>query len=173
MAASLGRTESVRTRRNPSMRIASLAGAVILPALSLLAAEITGTWKLDVAKSKLAPTATITSETMKIVETAPKVYRGIFDETTKTGESRHIEIIRYDDGKEHPLEGVNVPAGYVEVSKASADGSAVNTIRKKDGRVTSELNAKISPDGKTMTVHQKGVNTKGEAFDETLLFERQ
>jgi hypothetical protein len=155
------------------MRIASLAGWVTLTALSLLAAEITGTWKLDTAKSKLAPIRTITSETMKIVETAPKVYRTIFDETTKTGESQHIEIIRYQDGKEHPVEGVNVPPGYVEITEDSPDGSARNVIRMKDGNVVSEINAKVSPDGKTMTVHQKGIDTKGKAFDETLVFERQ
>jgi hypothetical protein len=155
------------------MRIASLAGWVILTALSLLAAEITGTWKLDTAKSKLAPIRTITSETMRIVETAPKVYRTIFDETTETGESQHIEIIRYQDGKEHPVEGVNVPPGYVEITSGSPDGSTRNVVRKKDGKVVGDLNVKISPDGKTMTVHQKGVTTKGEAYDEILVFERQ
>lgn len=154
------------------MRIMSLAGCVILGTLSLLAAEITGTWKLNMAKSKLAPTP-ITSETMKIVETAPKVYRFIVDDTTKAGENLHIEMIRYHDGKEHSLEGVNVPMGYVEITKVSPDGSTRNVVRKKDGKVVAEVDAKMSPDGKTMTVHEKGVSTEGQAFDDIQVFERQ
>jgi hypothetical protein len=154
------------------MRIRVLASGIVFGLLSLSAAEFNGTWKLDVAKSRLANTNQIASVTMRIEETGP-IYRTIFDIISAAGESQHQEIIRYNDGKEHPLEGVNVPAGYFEISKKISNGQTFKVTRKKDGKVVGEVNAKVSPNGKVLTAKQKGVTAQGQDFDELLVFERQ
>lgn len=93
-----------------------------------------------------------------------------------------VEEMRIEAARRRPRAGkvphhgspnrVSVPAGYVEITKSTADGWSV--IKKKDGKTVAEINAKVSPDGKTMAVHQKGVDPiKGQSFDHILVFERQ
>ena len=148
------------------MRPALSLIASILLGTTLMAADITGTWKLNVAKSRLCNP--VQSYVMKIQKTAPMTYRCSFDIVGANGEKRHNEIIRIADGKEHAMLGVNLRPGASEI--VSEDNLKV--IRKRDGKVVLEMNIKFSPDGKSHEVATTGVDANGKSFTELNVFER-
>ena len=85
------------------MRIAFSVLAILSLSVTLMAANpLLGTWKLNVAKSKLQCSDNIVSETMKITEAGPNSFRSTFDIVLKSGEPDHLQDpVRYLDGKEH------------------------------------------------------------------------
>ena len=146
-----------------------LAARIILGTLSVavtvMAADFYGMWKLNLAKSK--PGNGPASETMKIEHTGPNTYRTTIDTVLNSGQTRHVEINRVLDGKEHPVTGVGVnPEGATEICQ-QLDASTHKVTQKRDGKTVSEFTSTVSPDGKVMT----NVRTGGGAG--TLVFEKQ
>jgi len=147
------------------MRPALIIVAALSLAISVMAADFTGTWKLDLAKSK--PRGDVASETMKIEETGPNTYRTTIDEVQNSGQKAHQEIIRICDGKEHPSMGIGFKQeGATEICELIG-ASTRRMTQKRDGKVVSELTSTVSADGKLMTNVRKG------GGEETLVFERQ
>jgi hypothetical protein len=149
------------------MRIPSLIVGTIPLTVSLVAGDITGTWNLNVKKSQLHNP--VQSYLMKIDMTGPNTYRCVFDVVNAKGEKRHTEVIRISDGKEHPLEGVNVVAGRSEI--VSPDLTKV--VEKQDGKLFGEIDVHFAPDGKMHTVTQTGTDASGKPYKDLFLFERQ
>jgi len=133
--------------------------------MALMGAEsFYGTWKLNMAKSKLQ-CSDIASETMKITETGQNSYNNVTDLVSKSGKARHQEgADRYLDGKERPIPG---QAGVTQTIQ-KIDASTHKITTKKDGKVVVEIISTVSPDGKVQTNHR----VEGTC-DETMVFERQ
>jgi hypothetical protein len=74
------------------------------------------------------------------------------------------------DGKDYPITG-SASADTLAL-KATAKNT-VERVDKKGGKVVQTFVRKISADGKTMTVTQKATTPKGEAVENTMVFERQ
>ena len=89
------------------------------------------------------------------------------DVVTLKGEKRHEELTRIADGKEHSVEGVNVP-GDTEI--VSPD---LTVIRNSNGKRLRELHVRFSPDGKTHTVTTTSVDANGKPYEDVGVFERQ
>jgi hypothetical protein len=143
--------------------IVIILGTILL-AVPLMASDFTGTWKLNLAKSK--PSTDLASETMKIEQTDPNAYRTTIDSVLKSRQKEHQEINRICDGKEHPSTGVGFKQeGATEICEQMS--STRKVTQKRDGKVVSEFTSTVSPDGKVMTNVRKG------GGDETLVFERQ
>lgn len=149
------------------MRIAPIILGTISLTVSLMAGDITGTWNLNVKKSKLHNP--VQSYLMKIDMTAPKTYRCVFDIVSAAGEKRHQEVIRIGDDMEHPVEGVNIPPGRTEI--VSHDLTKV--VQKRAGKVFGEIDVQFSADGKMHTVTQTGTDASGKPYKDLLVFERQ
>lgn len=149
------------------MRIAPIFLATISLTVSLMAGDITGTWKLNLEKSKLHNP--VQSYLMKIDLTGPNTYRCVFDVVNAKGEKRHQEVIRISDGMEHPVEGVNVTAGRSEI--VSHDLTKV--IQKRNGKLFGEIDVEFTADGKMHKVTQTGTDDKGKPYKDLLVFERQ
>ena len=132
---------------------------------SLIAADFSGTWKLNVEKSR--PRFSLASDTTKIEEAPPYSVRTTLDQILKSGEKRHQEISRICDGKEHPVTGVGFKQEAASEICERLDTSTIKITQKRDGKEVSEFTSHISPDGKVMTIVRKG------GGDETLVFERQ
>ena len=142
----------------------TILGSLLLAA-SAMAADFSGTWKLDPAKSK--PGNDLASETMKIEKTGQNAYHVTLDRVLKSGESRHQEISRTCDGKEHPATGVGFKQeGATEICEF-LDASTHKVTQKRDGKQVSQFTSTISGDGKVMT------NVRSGTGAETLVFERQ
>src|SRR5579859_5970693 len=78
--------------------------ALTLSAVTVMASDFTGTWKLNLAKSK--PSNDLATQTMKIEQTGPNSYRTTIDGFLNSGKKEHQEVNRICDGKEHPAKGV-------------------------------------------------------------------
>ena len=136
-----------------STRLATVLLAVLAVGGSLLAAEspFAGTWKFNPAKSKL------TGDTMKYVKTPSGEIRW-----SGSGLSYTFKV----DGKEY-----KGALGEAVVWK-QIDDTTWQTSYTLKGTLLSTDTAKLSPDGKTLTVASKGNKPNGEAFEDTTVYER-
>lgn len=130
------------------------------------AADFTGTWKLNPAKSQLGG-SDIAQATLTIKETASDTYTSIGDQVTKSGEKRHFEVVRICDGKEHPSTRPGAAKGAVLVCQFGP-GPTRTFVEKNNGKVVVETTSTLSEDGKVMTQIWK--YSDGE---EVRVFERQ
>lgn len=149
------------------MRLTITALATVVFSFTVVASDFTGTWKLNVAKSKLRGND-IASETETITQTGPNTYTTTVDLATTSGVKRHLEISRVNDGKEHPATGVGFKReGRTEISQQITP-SIRKITSKKDGKIIGEIISTLSPDGKVMTNHRTIGTT-----EEVRVFERQ
>jgi hypothetical protein len=159
------------------MRTRSLMiSAILIPALVLGLAVVAlaadphvGTWKANMAKSKFDPgpplksdTATITAQDngIKLVE----------DFVLADGKAFRIEFAAKYDGKDYPL------TGYPDIDTVTlrkVDANTFDFVTKKAGKEVSTIREVFSKDGKTLTFTEKGKDSKGQAFNNTTVYDKQ
>jgi hypothetical protein len=122
-------------------------------AVALAAADPTyiGRWKLNLDKSDFGQT------TITFSQTPSKEMR-----LTVDGQSYTFKT----DGQDYPA-----LLGTTAAWKA-VDASTWETTNKIKGKVLSNDTAKVSGDGKVLTVESKGTKPDGTAFDDTVVYER-
>lgn len=158
------------------MRKTLFVGALVVCAVALfwgsavLAADNwIGTWKLDVAKSKFSPGPAPRSVSLTFAAT-PDGIKFTSDGVDAGGKATHTEFVSRFDGKEVPYPGnPNADTG----SPKRIDDNSYEGTWRKDGKVTIQLRGVVSKDGKTLTIHLKGKNAKGEAVDSTTVYVKQ
>ncbi len=128
-----------------------------------------GTWKLNVAKSKLGPGPAPKSITSKI--------EAVGDHTKMSGVRIGADGIRSEaqftarmDGKDYPLKG---SANADTVSLKRIDARTVERTDKRAGKVVETSITVYSADGKTSTTTGKGRCSKGEEFEYLAVNEKQ
>ena len=146
-----------------------LSAVLVGPAQAQSDSQV-GVWKLNLAKSKFSPGPAPKEATVTIEAAGPgrKVtVNGVAADGTpvKWGYSGNF------DGKEIPLTGNNPDADVVMLRRISAN--AVRTTNKKAGKRTLVNGVSVSPDGKTLTVAQQGVNAKGQTVKNLQVFDKQ
>jgi hypothetical protein len=150
-----------------------MAVAVIAASVSSVSAQSKnpgmGTWKLNIAKSKFNPGPAPKSLIVKF-EPAGKGVKLTTEGIGADGKPTATEYTANYDGKDYPLKG-SALADTVSLKRPDA----LTTLRtdKKDGKVVVTYKRVVAKDGKTFTVAIKGVNPKGEPFNNTLVFEKQ
>ncbi len=152
--------------------VGSLAACavILLSGSAALAAENwIGTWKLDVAKSKISPGPAPKTMTATFAAT-PDGIKFSSDGVDAEGNATHTEFVSKFDGKEVPYIG-NPNADTASPKKI--DANSYENPWKKDGKPTMTSHAVVSKDGKTLTIHQTGKNAKGEAVNSTVVFIKQ
>ncbi len=155
-----------------SLRMVSLiaCGALFLTSSALMAADNwLGTWKLDSAKSKASPGPMPKSLDLKW-EATPAGIKFTGDGVGPDGKALHSAYVSKYDGKEVPYEGN--PEGDTATAKRIDDNTYENTW-KKGGKTTIVAKVVVSADGKTMTITQVGTNTKGQAVNNTYVYNKQ
>lgn len=128
-------------------KTASLLVALFLGGIAV-AADFTGTWKLNLEKSP-GTNENIASETMKLEQTGTNAYRTTIDIMQKSGNKTHYEINRVYDGQERAVPEDGLPHG-TEICEITEAGVRKITM-KVNGKVVEVITATISADGKTMT----------------------
>ena len=127
-----------------------------------------GTWKLNEAKSKLAPgTGKITMVVYK--STAGKVTATV-DGIDADGKPDHNEWTGKFDGKDYPVTGnpTSDARSYTKVNDRTMD-----FIVKKGGKVTVTGRIVVAADGKSRTVTTSGTTPKGKKFKNTSVYDKQ
>jgi hypothetical protein len=146
----------------------ALLSTLFVGANAFAADAVDGSWKLDVAKSTFSGTA-------------PKSVTRVYSETAvgtsleqkmvgADGKEMSMHVTLKFDGKDHPVTG-NPDADTV-MGKA-IDAHTSHFTMKMGGKEVGTVHRVLSPDGKTLTVNNKGTHSDGKAYDDTLVFDKQ
>ena len=127
-----------------------------------------GTWKLNEAKSKLAPGAT--KNHTVVYEAAGDDTKITVDGTDREGNPVHHEWTGKFDGKDYPVTGD--PVSDMRSYKVVNARTLAMTI-KKAGKVTVTGRISVSADGKTRTVTTRGTDAEGKKFKSVAVFDKQ
>ena len=127
-----------------------------------------GTWKLNEAKSKLAPGAP--KNNTVVYEAAGDNVKVTVDGTDGDGKPAHNEWTGKFDGKDYPVTGdpTSDTRSYKKV-----DDRTLELTNKKDGKVTTSGRIVVSADGKTRTVTTHGTDSKGKKFKSMAVYDKQ
>ena len=149
--------------------LATCCAIVLASSVALAAESWLGTWKLNVAKSKYSPGPAPRSLTLKF-EATPGGIKFTGDGVNADGTPNHSMFLSKFDGKDVPYEG-NPDADMASPKKI--DVNSYDNTWKKGGKATIAAKIVVSADGKTMTITQTGTNAKGEAVNNTIVYNKQ
>ena len=153
-----------------SLLVGSLCSVMFLSGSMALAADNwIGTWKMNVAKSKSAPGPGPKSQTLKFTA-VPAGTMLSSEGVMGDGSVRKGSYTSKFDGKDVPWAG-NPDADMAAPMKVD-DNTYTNTW-KMGGKAVMTAKVVVSADGKTLTVTQTGKNAKGEAVNNTAMYDRQ
>ncbi|HVO81781.1 MAG TPA: hypothetical protein VMT28_13680 [Terriglobales bacterium] len=127
-----------------------------------------GTWKLNEAKSKLAPGA---GKNTKVVYAASGYKIKVTVEgIDAAGKPTHNEWTGKFDGKDYPVTGdaTSDARSYKKVNDRTLEFAA-----KKGGKTTVTGTVEVAADGKSRTVTLKGTDAKGKPFTSTSVYDKQ
>jgi hypothetical protein len=128
-----------------------------------------GTWKLNVAKSRISSGAADRSAVVvcTVQDSGTKL---LSDGVDADGKPFHAEFTAKYDGKDYPFKG---ESDIDTVALRRIDANTWSEVLKKDGKeVVSGQNA-ISKDGKTMTRTVKGKTATGQDINNTIVYDKQ
>lgn len=128
----------------------------------------TGTWKLNEAKSKLAPG--VAKNKTVVIEAAGDDLKVTVDGTDSDGKPVHNEWTGKFDGKDYPVTGdpTSDTRSYKQV-----DEHKLELTVKKDGKVTVTGPIVMSADGKMRTVTTNGTDPQGKKFKSVSVYDKQ
>ena len=136
-----------------------------------------GTWKLDVAKSKMQPATASKSEIIRYRITGNEE-DFLSEAVTSDGHAESIKYTaRYDEGKPSPF--------VITVDGKVTNPGAMTMVKKIDARTRERYNVRdgkpvlasrrvVSPDGKTMTITIVRIDSEGrETVNEVRVLDKQ
>jgi len=129
----------------------------------------TGTWRLNVAKSKFNPGPGPKSKILTIkIENGTETYnaQGIDASGRETLETYKAKL----DGTDAPVDGI--PFADTVSNRQLAPNHLVTTF-KKNGAVTMTLDIVVSPDGMTRMLTYTGKNERGRKVHDVLVFDKE
>jgi hypothetical protein len=139
---------------------------------TLLAADaFSGTWKLNVAKSKLAAGTEVKELTVVVAEQGDNLAVTV---KGTAGDGKPISV-------QYTLPTKGGPVSYTEGAPASGataitkrvNASTIDSTSSLNGKEVGSTHAVIAADGKTLTRVVTGVDAQGKAFQNTEVYERQ
>jgi hypothetical protein len=145
-----------------------LLAASLVAGIALAADPVVGTWNLDVAKSKFSPGPAPKSSTRVYSESADGVSLDA-KVVGSDGKELSMHTSYKADGKAHAV------AGHPDADSVmgkSVDAKTWDFTLTKDGKSVGTVHRVVSADGKTLTVHNKGMHN-GAPYDDTLIYTRQ
>jgi len=150
-------------------------GIVLGLGLSIgLAAQATdpasGTWKLNVAKSKYEPANRAPKSGTGIIETIEGGLKFTNDGVDSAGKTTHNEWAGKYDGKDNVVKG---DPSRDTASLRKIDNYTYEVISKKDGKVVTTNQTVYNRDGKSRTQTTTGTNAQGEKFKNVTVSDRQ
>ena len=146
----------------------TLALCFVGAALCLAADGFLGTWKLNEAKSKLAP-GTPKNSTVVYSTMSDNVMVTI-DGTDAAGKPTHTEWMGKYDGKDYPVTGDST--SDARSVKKIDDHTLAFTVKKGD-KVLFTGSIALSADGKTRTVTTEGTDSSGKKITATAVYDKQ
>lgn len=127
-----------------------------------------GTWKMNDAKSKMAPGAAKNSTV--VYEASGDDIKVTVDGTDAAGKPTHNEWTGKFDGKDYPVTGD--PTSDSRAYKMVNDRTLELTV-KKDGKVTTTGKIVVSADGKSRTITTMSTDDKGKKVKNVGVYDKQ
>jgi len=149
--------------------ITTLITALAIFASTAIAQEQSGTWKLNPARSKFSP-GPAPKDLVEIIAVDKSTYKGEGNGTAADGTPIHLEFNAKFDGKDYPITGI--PSADMQSAKW-IDAHTPQLIQKKNGKLTTTVTCKVSPDGKTRTCIIEGKDDHGRNVNDVAIFDRQ
>ena len=159
----------MRTKRFVLFITALLVVGLALAITPAAADQHSGTWKVNLEKSKYSPGPAPKSSTSKI-EADEKSIKVEVEVTNADGSALHVQYDAKFDGKDYPVTGL-ATADMVSVKRIDAD--TIEATYKKGGQVTMTVTSKVSKDGKTRTSTFKGKDAQGQDVNNVVVSEKQ
>jgi len=153
-----------------------LAVLALLSVTVIGADMLTGSWKLNVAKSKYSPGPGLQSNMVRFdaVDGGVKLVANGVD---AQGRKTHNEYTAKFDGKDNPtkptLDGKPNPNAADAVAYKKIDDFTYEVTTKLKGKALTVARHVISKDGKTRTVTTTGTNPQGQKVNDVTVFEKQ
>ena len=153
-----------------------LSGVALLSSVVVGADMFSGTWKLNVAKSKYSP-GPVPVSGMTILSSVDGGLKFLVDGVTADGKKTHSEYTFKFDGKDYPqkpmLDGKPDPEGADMISATKVDDYTYETTARLEGKVLTVTKVVVSKDGKTRTNTVTGKNAHGQTVSNTVVYEKQ
>jgi hypothetical protein len=148
---------------------AAVATSLAATGLSAQAADpASGTWELNLAKSKFSPGPAPKSLT-RTYEVTGGVIKYSLNGTDADGKPTSMQYTAKSDGKDYPVTGSK---DFDAISLRQVDASTMEATLKKGGKAVQTSTRVLSKDGKTLTLTTKGTNAKGQKVDNLMVFDK-
>lgn len=149
-----------------------LLTSILVFAAPIAHAEIAGTWKQNLAKSKFDPGPIPMNPQSAKWEVAGSGYKVTVDAMNNQGVANHIEYtVATLDGKDYPVKSTSSTPGYDTISYKRIDPNTIIIVYKLAGTVNRISRMIESKDGKSLVLDQLGYGPQG-ASNNTIVFER-
>ena len=153
---------------NAKTMVLTLALCFVAAVVCFASDQHMGSWKLNEAKSKLAPGAG--KNNTVVYETAGDNVKVTVDGVDRDGKPTHNEWTGKFDGKDYPVTGD--PTSDMRSYKVVNDRTMDLTI-KKGGKVTVTGKIVVAADGKSRTVTTSGTDPEGKKFKSVAVYDKQ
>ena len=148
-----------------------MLSVVALTATAVMAADnFSGTWKLNVAKSKYSPGPAPRSQTTRIETVPGGGAKFTVDAVDAGGKSTRQEYVTMFDGKDTEVKGAAAPTTR---AYSRIDDRGYQYVERVNGTVTTTTRSTISADGKTRTNVGTGTGADGKPVNNTTVYSRQ
>jgi hypothetical protein len=153
------------------MRQVAILAMLVSGVLSAQSDPFTGTWKLNIAKSKYS-SGQAPQSAIRTIEAQSDGLKASNETIAADGSLRSYSFTAKFDGKDNPISGTGAPGGADTISLKRISADTNESTTKKAGKVVSVSRSTISKDGKVMTQTSKG-NANGESTSTVLVWDRQ
>jgi hypothetical protein len=145
----------------------AVASPVVLPAQATDPAS--GTWELNLAKSKFTPGPPPKSQT-RTWEISGQSVKYTMKGVDAQGKPVLVQYAASYDGKDYPITGT--PDSDM-ISFKRVDATTVQFTQKRAGKVVITGTRVVSKDGKVLTVTSSGTNAAGQSTSSVMVFEKR
>jgi hypothetical protein len=136
---------------------------------------LTGTWKLNLAKSKYNPPELAQKAILATYQVKGDTVSASLEGVDYLGRAVRSEYTATFDGKEHPTRGTidGKPAPRQAISWKKIDDLTYEVHNILNGQVLTTQRIVIAADGKSRTTTISGHDAQGRTVNNVLFFERQ
>jgi hypothetical protein len=165
----LGLSGTVPAEVRISAAAAAPANLGVLPAES---SPRTGTWKLNLEKSRFAPDPGPRSQTRRDEHTSDGL-TAVVDGVLANGSPIAYRYAPRFDGKDYPIVGTGVPSGAETIAVKHVDDFTVESTLKKAGAVVLTRREVVSADGRVLTITSQGKTVAGQPTSNMTVYDKQ
>jgi len=138
--------------------------------------HLTGTWNINVAKSKYSPADLAPKSGRSRVTVNQAGIKVGADGVDAKDQATHYEYTAKFDGKDYPWKGTVAGKANPDqdaVSWKQIDEWTYEITNKLKGKVTTVVHLAITHDGRTVTATATGTNAQGQAVNNTIVYDKQ